>query len=55
MYAITAAVTADRHTDIDALIEDLTDEHLGTVVHGLAALAMRGFLPDGVDPIALSC
>ena len=43
--AIVAAVAEDRHGDVDDLLVDLDDDELGTLVAGLAALALRCWLP----------
>ncbi|KAF2778580.1 hypothetical protein [Streptomyces sp. OM5714] len=53
--AIVATVAEDRHTDVDALLADLTAEDTATVVAALAALALRCWLPSaaaGTDPAA---
>ncbi|MFD8525661.1 hypothetical protein ACFV2D_37720 [Streptomyces capillispiralis] len=55
--ALAAVVTVaeDRHDDVDVLLSDLTPTQTATMVAGLAALALRCWLPSAaasLDPVA---
>jgi hypothetical protein len=54
--AIMAAVADGRHTDVDPLIADLHPEDVGTLVSGLASLAVSSIIPWSRmgDPAALA-
>ncbi|MEU1892761.1 hypothetical protein [Streptomyces pristinaespiralis] len=45
--AIVAAVAEDRPGDVDQLLADIEPEQLLVLVSGLAALALRCWLPSG--------
>ncbi|MFI6123247.1 hypothetical protein ACIBCU_26300 [Streptomyces sp. NPDC051064] len=49
LYAVMAAVAAEGHTDVDYLLDDLGPDELGTLVHGLAVLALQGMVLPGTD------
>ncbi|MFI6895271.1 hypothetical protein ACIBM4_14255 [Streptomyces sp. NPDC050256] len=48
-WALVATAADGRHEDIDALLSDLDDDDLGSVVGGLAGLAVMALMPDRAD------
>jgi hypothetical protein len=56
VLAIMTAVADGRHTDVDPLIADLDPEDVGTLVSGLASLAVNSLIPPHLrrDPAALA-
>lgn len=54
VWAVLTTVLDGRRTDVDALLADLEPEDLGTVVCGLADLAVNAVLPSDrtMDPAA---
>lgn len=50
IHAILATAADNRPTDIDDLLADLTTEDIGTVVFGIANLAITAMMPPGTNP-----
>ena len=48
-FAIMAAAADGRPVDSDALLEDLDAEDLGSLVHGLATMALMSMVPRGLS------
>lgn len=47
MYALLLVALDGRPEDVEPLLEDLSGEMLGDVVHSLASMALIGMMPRG--------